>query len=236
MSRSRFGGFNKGKEKYFNNWDNLKSENVAAPETIADLDYSKAKGIWNLCSTIQFPKSQGPLYSLGLSSSLLQTTGDADGWSQKTVDISGYAGATVRVVFKYTMIASVFTADIQLDAINIDGTTYSFENTGNSFQTSTTNTASYDSVSWSTLAVGTTGGAWNVDTGGTPSSGTARTDAASGSYYVYAESSSPGNVTGFVFWLRSPEVILSGSPTLTYFETRTGTSLGNLDVYLDVTV
>ena len=43
MSRSRFGGFRKGKKRYFNNWSILKSEDVAEPETVADLDYSTAK-------------------------------------------------------------------------------------------------------------------------------------------------------------------------------------------------
>lgn len=56
MSRSRFGGFRVGKTRYLNNWNTLKSENVAAPETVQDLDYTKAKGIWNLRSTMQFPK------------------------------------------------------------------------------------------------------------------------------------------------------------------------------------
>jgi hypothetical protein len=58
MSKGRFGGFRKGKKRYFDNWSILKSEDVAVPETVADLDYSKAKGIWNLKSTTQFPKSQ----------------------------------------------------------------------------------------------------------------------------------------------------------------------------------
>ena len=230
---SRFGGFRLGKRHYFNSWDDVKAAAVSAPTAVTEFDYSKAQGIWNLRSTKQFSK-KGPAYATGFTASLLQTTGDLDAWVQKTVDISGYAGATVRVVFKYEMIAAVFTADLQLDAIAIDGTTYSFENTGHSFETSTANTASYGSVSWSSLAVATTTGSFNVDTAGTGSANTGRTDAAVGSYYVYAETSSPANSVGFTFWLRSPEIVLGSSPTLTFYEARNGTSLGNLDVYLDV--
>jgi len=236
MSASRFGGFRIGRRS-LTEWDILKSPSSdinQAPSSILDFRYVDSQGIWSIISTMQFPKNKGSSYTLGLSESLYQTSGDSDGWSQKTVDISSYSGATVRLVYKYTMVASVFTADMQLDAINIDGTTYSFENSGQSWQTSTTNTGAYDSVSWSNLSTGTTAGRWNVDSGGTPTGSTARTDAAAGSYYVYAETSSPGNVSGFVFWLRSPEIVLGSSPTLTYYETRTGTSLGNLDVYLDV--
>ena len=56
MSRSRFGGFRKGKKRYFENWSTMRSETVNTPETVQDLDHSKAKGIWNLRSTTQFPK------------------------------------------------------------------------------------------------------------------------------------------------------------------------------------
>ena len=240
MSRSRWGGFKRGK-KIFSNWANLSAPSATieeTPATVQDFDYTQAQGIWNLRSTTQFSKKNDSTfassYTTGLSDSLLQTTGDLDAWTQKTVDISAYAGATVRLVFEYTMIGSVFTADLQLDSIALDGTTYSFENTGESFETTTTDTAIYAGASWSSLAVGTTNGRFNVDSGGTGSNGTGRTDAVSGSYYVYAESSSPANVSGFKFWLRSPQVTLSGSPTLTYYEARTGTSLGNLDVRLDV--
>jgi len=147
-----------------------------------------------------------------------------------------YRGATVRPVFVYTQIASVYTADIQLDLISLDGNTYSFESSSQSFQTTTTSTdiSNYGTASWTAVATATTTGSWNRDTGGTPSVGTGLTTAASGSYYLYAETSSPAASTGFTFILRGPEVTLGNDPDFTYYEARSGTSVGNLDVYLDV--
>ena len=109
----------------------------------------------------------------------------------------------MRLVFGYVngSQGTSFQGDIQLDDIRLDGTTYSFENTGHSWQTTTSNTlvSNYSSASFSTLATGTTTGKWNVDSGGTPSSGTGRTDADAGTYYVYAETSSgaTGKATSF---------------------------------------
>lgn len=171
----------------------------------------------------------------GLSESLDTVSGTNNAWSTRTVDLSAYAGETIRIVFYYTNGANDFTGDLQLDNITLDGNSYSFENTGHSWETTTTNTSSYTTASWSTLAVGTDAGRWNVDQGGTPSNNTGRTDADAGSYYVYAETSSPANVNGYGFWLRSPEITLSGSPgNLSYAEARNGSSIGTLNVYVDV--
>ena len=171
----------------------------------------------------------------GLSESLDSVSGTNNAWSTRTVDLSAYAGETIRIVFYYTNGANDFTGDLQLDDINLDGNSYSFENTGHSWQTTTTNTSSYTSASWTTLATGTTAGRWNVDQGGTPSNNTGRTDADAGSWYVYAETSNPANVNGYGFWLRSPEITLSSSPgKLSYAEARNGASIGTLNVYVDV--
>jgi hypothetical protein len=171
----------------------------------------------------------------GLSESLDTVSGTNDAWSTRTVDLSAYAGETIRLVFYYTNGANGFTGDLQLDDISVDGNSYSFENTGHSWETTTTNTSVYTSASWTTLATGTTAGRWNVDQGGTPSNGTGRTDADAGSWYVYAETSSPANVNGYGFWLRSPELTLSGSPgNLSYAEARNGADIGTLNVYVDV--
>ena len=172
----------------------------------------------------------------GLSDSLDSVSGTSDAWATRTVDISAYAGEEVRLVFGYVngSQGTSFQGDIQLDDIRLDGTTYSFENTGHSWQTTTSNTlvSNYSSASFSTLATGTTTGKWNVDSGGTPSSGTGRTDADAGTYYVYAETSSGANGQGYI--LRSPAVTLGSSPTLSYAVARNGGNIGAINVYLDV--
>ena len=117
---------------------------------------------------------------------------------------------------------------------NIDLRT-SFENATHSFQTSTNDTGTYASISWANLAVesGNTG-AWQVNQGGTPSNNTGRTDAADGTYYVYFEASAPADQAGYNGWLRSPEITLGSTPTLTFSEARNGANIGSLDVYLEV--
>lgn len=171
----------------------------------------------------------------GLSESLDTVSGTNDAWSTRTVDLSGYANETIRLVFYYTNGADSFSGDLQLDNISVDGNSYSFENTGHSWETTTTNTSVYTSASWTTLATGVIAGQWNVDQGGTPSTGTGRTDADAGSWYVYAETSNPADVNGYGFWLRSPELTLSGSPgNLSYAEARNGANIGTLNVYVDV--
>jgi hypothetical protein len=241
-SRSRFGGFRKGKKLFEDRWDALKEDSgpgkeapASFPERIQDFEYIYGKGIWDLTSTNQFPKAQfvAPSYSLGLTEPLLSVTGQNASWSQRTVDISGYAGATVRLAFNY-LNGSSFTGDIQLDDISLDGTTYGFESGVDGFQTTSANTSAYTSASWLNVATATTGGRWNRRTGNTPSGSTGNLGANTGSFYVYAETSSPGDVSGFSFWLRSPQVTLGASPTLSFYEGRQGAGIGTLDLYLDV--
>jgi hypothetical protein len=51
---------------------------------------------------------------------------------------------------------------------------------------------------------------------------------------VYTESSSPA-VNNDIFWLRSPEITLSeGVGNLTFYEARYGSTIGTLNVYLDI--
>ena len=173
----------------------------------------------------------------GLSSSLDSVTGQNASWSTRNVDISAYAGEDVKLVFIYTNgTAGVsYQGDLQLDDIRLDGTTYSFENTGHLWSTTTTNTSvsGYSSGSFSSLLTGTTSGRWNVDSGGTPSGSTGLTTADAGSYYVYAETSG-SSTSGHGYILRSPTVTLGSSPTLQYAEARSGGNIGTLNVYLDV--
>lgn len=248
MARSRWGGFSRGLRTYIQNWINFRTSNatsVEAPTDPTSFDYTTIQGIWNLNSTVQFKKGNAsssgsgggstPSYSLGLSSSLDNVTGQNAAWSQRSVDISAYAGATVRLVFHYTN-GSGFTGDIQLDQINLDGTTYTFESTTESFETNGGNESTYNTVTWYEVITSfSSPGSWSRDNDGTPSSGTGLTTGAAGtSWYLYAETSSPANVTGYNFWLRSPQVTLSGSPTLSYYEGRSGAGIGTLNVYIDV--
>jgi hypothetical protein len=227
--KNRFGG--RSKKRIKRGWEEIKTlaAPVEPPIVLSELKYTDIKGIWDLGYTALLPNSggggAGP--ALGLSDSLFNISGTNNAWVQRTVDLGAYAGTTGRFVFKYVS-GSSFTGDIQLDLIN--GT--SFENTGNSYQTSSSGETSYESVSWSTLSVGTTNGRWNVNQGGTPSSNTGRTDAAGGSYYVYAETTSPGS-PNYTFWLRSPE--LTAPASFTFYEARNGATIGTLDVYFDRT-
>ena len=196
----------------------------------------KNSGIWDL-PAVYDSKASAPTYSLGLTPSLLTVSGTNDAWTQQTVDVSAYSGATVRLAFRYAN-GNGFEGDLQIDNIDLDGNSYSFENVTHSFETSdgtNYNGTAYASVNFQSLAVESDNrGVWQVDQGGTPSGSTGRTDAAAGTYYVYIESSSPANTNGFTSWLRSPQVTLSGSPTLTFFEARNGGDIGSLDVYLEV--
>lgn len=69
MSRSRFGGFFKGWQRYKNKWSALKTNSapVTPPATIQEFDYSKAAGIWTLNSTSMFPKVAGVDLESGLT-------------------------------------------------------------------------------------------------------------------------------------------------------------------------
>ena len=129
--------------------------------------------------------SGGPSYELGLSSALLTFSGQNSSWSQETIDISLYKGATARLVFYYQSlpVSNGYQGDLQLDDINIDGTLWTFE-TSFSWQTTNTNIllsnfsnaqSAYNAAASAFISVpsGTSAGLWNRDLGGTPSSSTA---------------------------------------------------------------
>ena len=175
--------------------------------------------------------------SEGLSSSLDSVSGTNASWSTRTVDISAYANEDVKLVFIYTngTGGTSYQGDLQLDDIRLDGTTYSFETSTESWETTTTNTpvANYSSASFTALGTGTLSYRWNRDALGTPSGSTGLTTADAGTYYVYAETSGSGT-SGDNYILRSPTVTLGASPTLEYAEARSGGNIGTLNVYLDV--
>lgn len=173
----------------------------------------------------------------GLSSSLFNVYGNNANWVQRTVDLSDYVGETVRLVFAHQTAPSgtTYRADLQLDEINVNGSTYTFETTGDltGWQTSTSSQSTYTSVSWSSVTTGTSGTQWLRDSGGTSSSGTGLTTGGDNtSFYLYTETS--GSSLGDYYWLRSPEITITSS-TLTFYEARYGATIGDFDVYVDVT-
>jgi|11_taG_2_1085331.scaffolds.fasta_scaffold01080_7 hypothetical protein len=146
-----------------------------------------------------------------------------------------YDGVTIRPVFHYDMIANVFTADLQLDDISFAGELYTSSGL-EPWDTTIVDTSisNYSSASWFPVNTGTIAGRVNRDSGGTPSTGTGRTDAVSDSFYLYFETTSPANTSNYDFLLRGEEQELSAAPTFSFYEARNGTSLGNLNVYVDV--
>jgi hypothetical protein len=112
-----------------------------------------------------------------------------------------------RIAFHYVSGAS-FLGDIALDFIAIDGNSYSFESTGDGWVSSSgvDTSSSVTALSNSVALFVTTGavkGRWNIDLGTTPSSNTGPNGAYSGSFFVYAETSSP-NIPNVNMWLFSP--------------------------------
>lgn len=87
---SRWGGFRKGRKRYARNWSDLKSANSFREATVAttaeNFSYVEAQGIWNLNSTMQFPKSNQYLptsiefvgYAVGANNVNIPTVQDGD--------------------------------------------------------------------------------------------------------------------------------------------------------------
>jgi hypothetical protein len=57
----RWGGFRRGRRRYIDDWEELKAPSAFREETVAatpqEFSYVEAQGIWNLRSTMQFPKA-----------------------------------------------------------------------------------------------------------------------------------------------------------------------------------
>ena len=94
MSRSRWGGFLKGRSRYKNWWDDLKSsraisESVEAPADITEFNYKDAQGIWNLNSTVNLRGSAS-----GGGGAVFEgyATNSSSNGSGHTVDFSSLTG------------------------------------------------------------------------------------------------------------------------------------------------
>lgn len=174
-----------------------------------------------------------PSIPTGLSDAIYsQNVSSTTTWSSNTHTLSSdYNGSTVRVVWEYNNGTS-YRGDFQLDDFTLFGTTYSPEaGIVSGWQTSTVNTAAYTSVSWSALGNGTNTNRWNRDASGTPSSSTGLTSGNTGIYYYYAETS---GTSGQKYWLRSPEITISGNYNITYYKAHYGSNVGDYKVYVDV--
>jgi hypothetical protein len=96
---SRWGGFRKGRRRYTKDWDELKAPSAEREETVADtpqeFSYVEAKGIWNLNSTMQFPKSNK--FEVPFSLTFVASAED-----RQSIDIPTTAQAGDLVIFLNT--------------------------------------------------------------------------------------------------------------------------------------
>jgi len=184
-------------------------------------------------------------HGLGLSAALSTKSGQYNCTSYESieVDLTNYIGNTVKIVIHYVS-GSDYQGDVQIDDItlwndakNAGAPSYGFSNSAHNFQTSTTDTASYNNVTWSYVTDNATALRWNRDSGGTPSGGTGLAFDANGSstgYYLYAETSSSGFASKN-FWLRSPNVsVTSTYHNLEVYLARCGSTIGTVKIHVDV--
>jgi len=184
----------------------------------------------------------GATYNVGLTSSLYTYSGDqGTGWfTTGNIDVGIYAGSSSRIVCFYTS-GSSFRGDAQIGWARLGGTTWTFEIDADGWETTTANssTLTYSTAVWANIANGTVVNRWNRDSGGTGSSGTGLSGTSAiygngspGTWYLYAETSSPG-YSNKDFLARSPVVTVS-SNTLELVLAGYGLNVGTFDVYLDV--
>jgi hypothetical protein len=131
--------------------------------------------------------------------------GELGGWAQRTAAAPEVSG-NFRIAWHYVS-GSGFRGDYAIDTVSLQGNSYNFDSSNDSFVRSSSNTSS------STLALSnsesvstsTTAGKWNRDAFGTGSGSTGPTGAQSPSYYMYCETSGGGSPS-INFWLFSPVI------------------------------
>lgn len=125
---------------------------------------------------------------------------------------SQFIGRTGALYFRYRNgnSGNSFQGDFAIDYIGAgDGIINNGSSNGfSTYQYSTSTSGSLNTArgtSWTNIGTSTssTGGRWNLGSGGTPSSNTGPSGAISGTYYLYAETSSPATFNQYM-WLRSP--------------------------------
>lgn len=156
--------------------------------------------------------------------------------------LAGQTGYIVWVHYGNTS----FYGDVQIDDINVDGTSYNSSGTFTSLQRPNSasrfpNPGTWDfqteytsvdqTVGWTGLTTGTSTFRWNIDAGGTGSSSTGLTfdgPISTDGYYIYSEASSTSNS---VFWVRTPLTTFSASPQFEYYQARYGSTIGNVECW-----
>lgn len=205
-------------------WDNTMAPTISANETTV-LDFMSVDG----GSTINGKKrvSTSAIPKLGLVE-LVSYTGtsysNSTWYNSGSIDVSDYVGRQVRLVFKILSITTTTNTNAALDLVTFNGTTYSFENTTESWQTSGASETQYAAVSWitPTITTGTIMSQWAVSTGVTRPTG-------GGSYALY--SLPLASLTGTA-WARSPLVTLT-DPTMSFYWYKT-TQASILYAYIEL--
>lgn len=192
--------------------------------------------------------------STALAFTLLDTITGNDSlintWTQYTYSVSDglVANQTGRIMFSYKS-GSSFTGDQQVDSVEIDGTTNTFQSNAESYERTEALTGSnailfsgvstafrssvYNARSWTGVSTATSGnGLWLRDNNGTSSQNTGSVLGPSGvntDFYLYYESS--GSTFPQAGWLRTPSVTLDASPSVAFKSSRFGATMGTLEVW-----
>lgn len=157
------------------------------------------------------------------------------------------ANSTGRLLIHHVA-PTTYTSDQQVDDVNIDGTLYNFESNATGWQYVIRDTflsalsddaariSAYDAYTFSNVITQASGnGYWLRDRGGTASTGTGSTvDHTLGTtsgYYLYFESSGTSGSWPNGAILRSPEITLDSSPTISWESSRYGASMGQTEVW-----
>jgi hypothetical protein len=164
----------------------------------------------------------------------------------------GLPGGTTGRLLIHHVAPTTYTSDQQVDDVNIDGTLYNFDSNATGWQyvirdpflsalsDDAARISAYDAYSFSNVATATSGnGQWLRDNAGTGSTGTGSTvDHTLGTtsgYYLYFESSGTSGSWPNGAILRSPEITLDGSPTISWESSRYGATMGQTEVWWKVT-
>ena len=138
MSKSRWGGFRKGRLRYTDNWDLLKTQSApeTAPTSPAEFDYTTAQGIWTLNSTVQFRKGNA-----GVSEYTFIASSTSTDSANITIPVTAQAG-DIAILFDSTATGATatpsgWTSIYQQDAVFETSVSYKILQNGESGTTIT---------------------------------------------------------------------------------------------------